>query len=80
MTFMVTPQHKIPAMGVMKFTLKFCKPFLGDHYYVLSLSEKCPGVRKRIFKEIHQFNTFYLSNLVKIGENVNGRRTMDANS
>ena len=60
MTFMATPQHKIPALGVMTFTLKFCKPLLGDHYYVLSLSEQCPGVGKTIFKEIHQFNTFYL--------------------
>ena len=33
----------------------FGKPFLGHHYYILSLSDPCPGVEKKIFKEIMHF-------------------------
>ena len=35
------------------------RPFLGHHYYTLILSETCSWVEKKIFKEIHQFYTFY---------------------
>ena len=37
----------------------FGRPFLGHHYYIPSLYGPCPGVEKKIFKEIQQFNTFY---------------------
>ena len=35
------------------------RPFLGHHYCILSLSDLCLGVEKKIFKEIHQLYTFY---------------------
>ena len=37
----------------------FGRPFFCHHYYIHSLSEPCPWVEKKIFKEIHQFYTFY---------------------
>ena len=37
----------------------FCRPFLGHHYHALSLYGPCPGVMKKIFKEIPQFKSFY---------------------
>ena len=37
----------------------FGRPFLGHHYYILGLSDKCPGVGKKIFKEVQQFYTSY---------------------
>ena len=42
---------RTPAPTVMKFTI------LGHHYYmyIFSLSDLCPGVEKKILKEIHQF-------------------------
>ena len=35
------------------------RPFLGHNYYILSLFESSPGVKK-FCKEIHQFFKFYL--------------------
>ena len=37
----------------------FGRPFLCHHYFTLSLSEPCLWVEKKIFKEIHQFYTYY---------------------
>ena len=34
----------------------FGRPFLDHHYYLLSLSDPCPGVEKKIFKEILYFH------------------------
>ena len=33
----------------------FSRPFLCHHYYILSLSDLCPGVEKMIFREIYKF-------------------------
>ena len=49
---MARPQHNNPCPGghgICKFGL----PFLSHHYYILSLSEPCPGVEKNIFTEIY---------------------------
>ena len=54
MTYMAIPPTRTPVMGVMKFTL------LGNHNYTLSLYGLCSTVEKKIFKEKHQFDTFYL--------------------
>ena len=35
----------------------FGRPFLGHHYYILGLSDKCLGVGKKIYKEVQQFYT-----------------------
>ena len=42
MTYKATPSIRTPAPGVMKFTI-FGRPFLGHHYYTLSLSDLCLG-------------------------------------
>ena len=34
----------------------FGRPFLGHHNYILSLSDLCLGVEKKIFKEIMHFH------------------------
>ena len=34
----------------------FGRPFLGLHFYVLSLSDLCLGVEKKIFIEIMHFH------------------------
>ena len=34
----------------------FGRPFLAHHYYILVLSDLCPGVEKKIFKEIDSNN------------------------
>ena len=34
---------------------KVDRPFLGDHYNILSLSDSCPRVEKKTFKEIMHF-------------------------
>ena len=58
MTYMATPWHKNPCPGGHEI-YNFGRPFLGHHYYTLSFYGSCMGVEKEIFKEIHQFNTFY---------------------
>ena len=39
--------------------VSFGGAFLGYHYHILILSYLFPEVEREIFKEIHQFNTFY---------------------
>ena len=55
MTYMATPQHKNPCPGGHEI-YNFGGPFLGNHYYILSLSNLCLGVEKKIFKEIMHFH------------------------
>ena len=57
MTYMATPQHKTPCPGVHEI-YNFGRPFLGHHYDILSLSDQCLGVEKKVFKEIMHY-TFY---------------------
>ena len=52
LTYMVTPQHKKPCPGV--FFLD--RPFLGHHCNILSLSDLCLGVKKKILKGIMHFH------------------------
>ena len=58
MTYMATPQGNNPCPGGHEI-YNCGRPYLGHHYYILSLSDLCLGVEKKIFKEIHQFYTFY---------------------
>ena len=57
---MATPQHKTPCPGVHEI-YNFGRPFLGHHYYILSLSDQCLGVEKKVFKEIMHFH--YMTSL-----------------
>ena len=51
MTYMATPKHMYPSVGGHEIN-NFGRPFLDHYYYILSLSDLCLGVKKRIFKEI----------------------------
>ena len=57
MTYLATPQHKKPCPGGHGI-YNFGRPFLAHFYYILSLSEPCPGVEKKIFEEIQLFYPF----------------------
>ena len=59
MTYKATLQHKNPCPGGLEIYnfVRHCH-FLGHYYYTLSSYEPSPGEEK-IFKEIHQFYTFY---------------------
>ena len=48
---MAAPRHKNPCPGGHEI-YNFRTPFLGHHYLILSLSDLCPGVKKKIFKGI----------------------------
>ena len=63
---MVTPLHKNPFPGGHEIK-KFDRPFFGHHYYKLILYEPCKEGMKKIFKEIHQFYTFYPPNYLPMG-------------
>ena len=52
---MVTLWHMNPFLGRHKIYNKR-RPFLGHHYYIISLSDVCLGVEKKIFKEINCFH------------------------
>ena len=62
---MATPQHKNPCSRGHEI-YNFSRPFLGHHYYTLSLYGPWPGVEMNIFKEIHQFYTFYPPNYLPL--------------
>ena len=49
------PKHRNPSLGNHEI-YNSGRPFLGHHYYSLSLSELCPRVEKKIFKEIIHFH------------------------
>ena len=51
------PQHKNPCPGG-HIIYNFGRPFLGHHYYILSLSVLCLGRREEDIL-IHQFYIFY---------------------
>ena len=55
MTYMATPKHHNPSPWGHE-SYNFGRPFLGHHYYILSLSDICIGVEKKIFKEIMHFH------------------------
>ena len=55
MTYMAMPWHKNPCPGGHEI-YNFGRPFLGLHYYILSLSDLCLGVEKKIFKGIMHFH------------------------
>ena len=54
------PQHKNPCPGDQD--LQFCRPFLAQYYYILSLSDLSLGVDRKIFKEdiMHSFSPYEL--------------------
>ena len=53
--YMAMPQHKNPCPRDHEID-NFGRPFLGQHYYILSLSDLCLGVEKKISKEILHFH------------------------
>ena len=55
MTYMATPYNKNPCPGGHEI-YNFGGPFLCHHNYILSLSNLCLGVEKKIFKEIMHFH------------------------
>ena len=55
MTYIAMPQHKNPCSGVHEI-YNFGRTFLGYHYYLLSLSDLCLGVEKKVLKEIMPFH------------------------
>ena len=55
MTYMTMPQCKNSCPKGHKI-YNFGRPFLGHHYYILSLSDLCLGADKKIFKEIMHFH------------------------
>ena len=58
MTSMATPLHPNPSPGGHEI-YNFGRPILGHHYYILSMSEPCPGVKNKTFLVIPQFYNFY---------------------
>ena len=50
MTYMVTPYHKNPCPGGHE-SYNFGRPFLGHHYYILSLSDICMRVEKKFLQK-----------------------------
>ena len=76
MTYMATPYHKIHRGHEI---YNFGRPFLGHHYFILSLSDLCLGVERKFYitiylvylilvleERIHKFYTFY-SNITSWG-------------
>ena len=57
---MATPLRQNPCPGGYEI-YNFGRPFLGHHYYLLSLSELCLGVEKKIFKSIMHF--YYMTEM-----------------
>ena len=61
MTYTATPLHKNPCPRGHEI-YNFGRPFLGYHYYILSLSDLCLGVEKKIFKEkVHFYYITYMA-------------------
>ena len=59
MTYLATPKHKNSCPGGHEI-YNFVGPFLGHHYYTLSLSDLCLGVEKKIFKRNNVFSPYNL--------------------
>ena len=55
MTYMATSQHKNSCPRGHE-NYNFGRPFFGHHYNILSLSDLCLGVGKKIFKHIMYFH------------------------
>ena len=55
---MSRPQDKNPCPRDHEVH-NFGGTFLSHHYFILSLSDLCVGVERKISKEIHQFYTYY---------------------
>ena len=55
---MATPQHKNRCPRVHE-NYNFRRPFIGHHYFILSMSELCLGIEMKNFKEIIHFNYIY---------------------
>ena len=52
---MVTPWYKNPSSWDHEI-YNFIKPFTGYQNYILNLFDQCPGEKKKILKEIMNFN------------------------
>ena len=58
---MATPQHKNPCQWGHE-SYNFGRPFLDLYHFILSLSDLCLGVKKKIFKEKMHFH--YMTHMV----------------
>ena len=56
---MATPSHKNPCPWGPEIH-NFCKPFLGHHYHMRSLSDLCLGREKNIFLRNNAFSLYDL--------------------
>ena len=54
MTYMAMPYYKTPCPGGHEI-YNFSRPFLGHHYFIVSFSDICLGIEKKIFKELMHF-------------------------
>ena len=56
---MASPKHKNSCPGGHEGheIYNFGRPHLGHYYYILSLSDLCLGVEKKVFKVINQHFT-----------------------
>ena len=52
---MATPQHKNTCPGGHEI-YNFGRNLLGQYYYIISFSDLCLGVEKKIFKELMHFH------------------------
>ena len=57
MTYMATPKRKKPCPGGHEI-YNFGRPFLGCHYYILTLPDICKGVEKKVFNAFSLYD-FY---------------------
>ena len=60
MTYLATPQHDIPCPGSHEI-YNFGGPFLGQHFYPLSLSDLCLGVKNILIKIIYFHYITYMA-------------------
>ena len=44
----------------------FGRPFLGHYYFILSLSDPCPGVKKKILKGIMHFHYMHTNTVILV--------------
>ena len=54
--YMATPEYKNPFPGGHEIH-NFGTAFFSHHFYILDLSNICPGVEKKLIKEINIYYT-----------------------
>ena len=76
---MASPKHKNSCPGGHEGheIHNFGRPHLGHYYYILSLSDLCLGVEKKVFKVINQHFTITFLVFLKstMGNNFNNKHS-----